>query len=218
MVLHPFHPRLLLLTAVFLVSCTPERTILYDSTPTGGLQELKDNGTVFVNGKRQGDRRAEFESLMNPNGIPQTKMDKVSAFQGKQFAFGSDSTGFGSKDASDSYRKKSFDQANKQFATRAWDGRKASPMASVETPDFVKLQRPVEKAEWQNNKDAFVMNPSEFSGRRYDAGGRAFEKRSDGLIEEKIRSNPAPTVIDWKEQQLRELQESRALWKPLTPR
>lgn len=217
MALHPLYPHLLLFASVFLAACTPERTILYDDSPTGGLQELKNNGTVFVNGKRQGDRRAEFETLMNPNGIPQTKMDKVSAFQGKQFEFGGDTAGFGSKDASDAYRKKSFDQANKQFATRSWDGRKDSPIVSVETPDFVKLQRPVEKTEWKNNKDAFVMNPSEFSGRKYDTRGRVFEKRSDGLIEEKIKASPEPTITDWKEQQLRELQEARTGWKPLTP-
>lgn len=61
------------------------------------------------------------------------------------------------------------------------------------------------------------MNPSEFSGRKYDTRGRVFEKRSDGLIEEKIKASPEPTITDWKEQQLRELQEARTGWKPLTP-
>lgn len=194
---------------VCLCACTAQRTELGDIEPSGARVRSLDN---YLD---------EYDSIASsettPDGVPQTRINKRSKFQGKRYDMGG--SPFEKKSFEDGGKeaavRKIFDARGKTFGTKQWDGGFAnSDYKHGMKPDFMNEDKGIARKDWQGEQREFERRAADESGLAYETAESAIStSQKDGIIEEGIQRGRSTKIriVPYRDDQQRSVDDIRSL-------
>lgn len=192
-----------------LCACTAQRTPIDDLEPSGARIGSIDQ---YMEGF---DSSVTIEK--SADGVPQTRVNKRSSFQGKTFDMGGspfEKKSFEDGDKQASMRK-IYDARGKTYGTKQWNGGFAnSDFKHDMKPDFMKEDKGIARKEWQGERREFERRAADESGLAYETSESDIDtSQRDGIIEEGIRRGQMKKIriVPYRVDQQRSVEDIRSL-------
>lgn len=192
-----------------LCACTAQRTEIEDIEPSGARVRSLDD---FI---KDYDSTVSVETTAD--GVPQTRINKRSTFQGKRFDMGG--SPFEKKSFEDGDKqatvRKIFDAHGKTFGTKQWDGEFInSDFKHDMKPDFMNEDKGIARKVWQGEKREFERRAADESGLAYETSESDITtSQKDGIIEEGIQRGREKKIriVPYRVDQQRSVEDIRSL-------